>query len=162
MSRGLYYFLKLFRVGLLFLYVSAIDAAVQKFVEIDPVFELYVKTFEQDLARFGCPQKIENISVSLQDLGRVDGSIIGLCLRGLFNRSVSIDRGAWLGASDEERKGLIYHELGHCVLGRGHEDGEFVLTRRAKSLMNSFAVTRWQFDEDYYLEDLFSGCKDLF
>jgi hypothetical protein len=34
--------------------------------------------------------------------------------------TIIIDKTAWPAFTDAERVALLYHEMGHCVLGRGH------------------------------------------
>lgn len=49
--------------------------------------------------------------------------ILGRCLKySNGNRLIQIDPSYWTELNDSERKVLIYHELGHCVLGRPHSD----------------------------------------
>lgn len=53
----------------------------------------------------------------------------------------------------------IYHELGHCVLFRPHDD-RLMLNNMPESLMHSnpFKVlSAWYGDRDYYIDELFSG-----
>jgi hypothetical protein len=46
---------------------------------------------------------------------------IGVCtIWTTGERQIQIDREAWTSLSDSERIGLIFHELGHCDLNRGH------------------------------------------
>jgi hypothetical protein len=53
---------------------------------------------------------------------------------------ISVSESYWLTASDLEREELVFHELGHCILGRGHEDGAMPISGGSiyKSLMNSY------------------------
>lgn len=49
-------------------------------------------------------------------------SYVGVCITySTGNREVLIDKTFWDKASDSGREQLIFHELGHCVLGRGHQ-----------------------------------------
>ncbi len=38
------------------------------------------------------------------------------------SKIVTIDQGYWNRSSDIEREYVVFHELGHCVLGRDHSD----------------------------------------
>jgi hypothetical protein len=82
---------------------------------IDPAFAPYVKQFEDILGR-----SIGDIPIQF---GPQNGDVIGVCV--VWNsawREIKIDPNYWKdGAYDnDERMSLIFHELGHCVLNRGH------------------------------------------
>ena len=61
----------------------------------------------------------------------------------------------WQNASLLSREALILHELGHCVLGRGHND-ELFPDGREKSLMNSYLLRDRVYgpNREYYLKEL--------
>lgn len=47
----------------------------------------------------------------------------------------------WITATEAQREMVVYHELGHCLLGRGHEDGQLPLASGGytfKSIMNTY------------------------
>lgn len=47
----------------------------------------------------------------------------GACEHGLLGSKVVINREKWQTKTADMRRLLVYHELGHCVLGLGHEAG---------------------------------------
>ena len=54
--------------------------------------------------------------------GETHGSL-GVCTRSAFGgNEVTIDREWWNLCSPAAKRLLIFHELGHCVLGRAHRD----------------------------------------
>lgn len=81
-------------------------------------------------------------------------SFVGFCE--YDTQTVDIDAVAWKRMSDVIREQLIFHELGHCLLGRQHvgyiyEDG------RPKSIMypmvfSEYTYTHWRAE---YLNELF-------
>lgn len=88
-----------------------------------------------------------------------DSQVIGLC-ESLTNRYVLVRfrESWWYSHSYYERQQLVMHELGHCVLGRDHDDRE-LRNEIPRSLMHS---TLTMDDDEYnratrewYLEELF-------
>lgn len=77
---------------------------------------------------------------------------------------IEIDPVYWQSASEESRKGLILHELGHCALGRDHSSqtfyysGAFIIGQVPKSLMYPVNFYNWQYTdlESYYFNELFN------
>jgi len=52
---------------------------------------------------------------------------------------VLIDRSEWLVKSDSDRRYVVFHELGHALLGRGHEENSESIMSSYKSAMRNFA-----------------------
>lgn len=50
--------------------------------------------------------------------------VIGICNRGAFFREIDLDINFWLHNSPTARMAVLYHELAHCMCGRGHDYGE--------------------------------------
>lgn len=69
-----------------------------------------------------------------------------------------IDSGAGCNGNCFERKqALIFHELGHCVLGRTHKDDKYLgfnLSIMNSTLTKQSDVVRW---ENAYFEELFTN-----
>jgi len=60
------------------------------------------------------------ISVRLIDIG---GETVGRCLTFSNNtKTIELDRNYWDAQEDLGKEFVIYHELGHCLLDRGHLD----------------------------------------
>jgi hypothetical protein len=51
---------------------------------------------------------------------RLPEGIIGLCTSSAISATISIDPEYWETANDEQRKQLMFHELGHCFLDLDH------------------------------------------
>lgn len=69
------------------------------------------------------------------------------------NPLVTLDPGYWVEESDpSSRQELVYHELGHCLLGRGHVVGR-------ESIMNAVLITGaiLEGNKDDLLKDLFTN-----
>lgn len=91
-----------------------------------------------------------------------DPGEIGNCTRGGERHPIVIlDRRYWNGHDEFGRETLAFHELGHCILGRGHDnrtitiDGETI----PKSIMNGHVLRRsvYLLHREYYLQELFGG-----
>lgn len=85
------------------------------------------------------------------------GSTIGMCRMSSSGRnSVQLSSSAWSRGSATFQEMLVFHELGHCLLGRGHKNTR-MSSGQPESLMNSFI-----FDERTYLANRDQYLKELF
>ena len=97
-----------------------------------------------------------------------DAETAGECIWNFVaGRKIVINQSEWEGLTDDSRESLVFHELGHCVLHRGHNpdtisgldagitDGSLY----PKSLMNPTFVDggTYRLLQDYYLNELFNG-----
>jgi hypothetical protein len=106
---------------------------------VDPELEPYVQSFERAYGAFA------GVRVALADLTEDGYGTVGLCQMGGYG--VKIDRAyfeyyrEWMPEAVEQ---LVYHELGHCVFGLGHDDHEFGSTGPApwcpRSVMNPYTL----------------------
>ncbi len=85
-------------------------------------------------------------------------SVAGQCQRNDNRPSqIIIDEGVWNSSTDLEKEFLIFHELGHCILGRSHLDSAHP-DGRCISIMHSVAgVCRNEYEtrRSEYLDELF-------
>lgn len=87
--------------------LSACAPAVQ-----DSRVASYIEEFE---ATYGVSTR--SISIEFVDqIGSGNALYAGYCKDG----SIVINEAYWKANSNERREALIYHELGHCLFGRGH------------------------------------------
>ena len=97
------------------------------------------------------------ISINFGPTDRAKSSAIGLCLPIPFFPIVLIDRDFWSFASNPEREQLLFHELGHCLLWRGHTSKTF-RDGRPISIMNPVLILsdyEYMSNREYYLNELF-------
>ena len=87
--------------------------------------------------------------------------VVGRCLYAsyMFGRvglEVQIKKSTWLLMTEDERKVLIYHELGHCSLGLGHDERLYVdkcpISGMAPYIPNSFCMARY--GAEYYMKTI--------
>lgn len=81
---------------------------------------------------------------------------VGLCTRWSNGyRQIQVDRAYWDYISENEKRSLIFHELGHCDLNRNHE--ETVMSNYwPTSLMYPYNFGYPDGMEAYYMNELFN------
>lgn len=123
--------------------------------KIEPPYEDFVSSFEQTFHTkyFGSVRSYDN----LREYG-----VLGLCRNYGFNNRkniVFIDSRWWDGAGYDAREQMIFHELGHCVLNRKHEDSFIIrnATTIPKSIMYPVVfgeLSIYKDNRDYYINEL--------
>lgn len=121
-----------------------------------PSPEPFREKFQQQGAQYGAAFVTQTVSLSFRSFF---GATVGMCSFNSSGRNhVDLSSSAWQRGSNTFREMLVYHELGHCLLGRGHKNSKLT-SGQPESLMNS-----WMFDErtylanrDYYLKELFTA-----
>jgi len=114
----------------------------------------YDERFRSLAKVYGADLKNRTVSYSFRSFF---GTTVGMCSFSSSGRnSVQFSSSAWSKGSDTFKEMLAFHELGHCLLGRGHlndthGDG------RPESLMNS-----WLFNQNTYLANRDAYMKELF
>ena len=85
--------------------------------------EAYFQSFELEAHNYGVEVSLNDIDISgyIEDIE--ERGTLGQC-KSYSNGSkeVVIDNFYWSRADDMEREYLVFHELGHCILGREHHD----------------------------------------
>ncbi|MDB5242116.1 MAG: hypothetical protein JWP57_2741 [Spirosoma sp.] len=133
-------------------------------VEIEP----YVQHFRDEFKKRGQTPTTNNLIITF---GATQGSdVCGQCLleSGKTPRIIINTNGVcWRDANGYERECLVFHELGHCLLNRGHRNSRFP-NNAYVSLMNTndwdifgpctYPVGNDECDKrprrDYYLDEL--------
>lgn len=130
--------------------------------------EPYVQHFRDEARQRGQPIAVANLVVTF---GKTSGGdVCGQCLleAGQPPRVIlSADGYCWQNANANERECLVFHELGHCLLGRGHRTERFP-NQSYVSLMNPdntgvYATCRYPIDDfcdkrprrEHYVNELF-------
>ena len=136
--------------------VSCQDESAMEFA-VSPEFSGIVDRFKVEAEH-------RNVIVDLQGLGInfgiLDQSAIGRCLTYQSGRrEIVIEKSYWRRTTDIEKELLLFHELGHCILGRSHDDSTTSLGA-CKSLMTS-GKNNCTLDYSYdtrtaYLDELFN------
>lgn len=108
-------------------------------------------------------EKVDNLSIHFNEIHYGDGTewIVGLCTQRIYTYgppelSIDVDIKFWSDADDLTREALIFHELGHCLLNREHNND--TLNGVPVSLMHHSVVKSKDFGVSYdaYIDELFS------
>jgi hypothetical protein len=107
-------------VLLISLFLCACQRPVRHIVDIDPAFQGYVNEFVAESINQGRPISITNLIIAFSD--ELGPSTIGRCFYYSSDQpnKILINKQDWPYESDEYRRVTLFHELGHCVLGRPH------------------------------------------
>ena len=92
-------------------------------VSIESQFQPIVQNFVADAQTQGKPVTITNLII--QSVPSLPDEIMGECFSGgLSPPTIQISQEDWDVLTPDGQKVLLYHELGHCVLGRVHNYNE--------------------------------------
>jgi hypothetical protein len=109
---------------------------------VSPEFGDYYQGFLSEAGRFGSTLVSESVKVSFGAFE--EETDLGECAPG---GEVSINEARWSRLAHYDRELLIFHELGHCLLGQKH---------RAGSLMDPrLSGSQYAFRREAYLKELF-------
>jgi len=105
-------------------------------------------------------EPIADLIVEFGDTNYEANRVIGTCYYGTVPRIV-INSDFWERSSYYDKQVLLYHELGHCVLGRSHRD-DLTVESRPLSIMNSFHIGQFWYTGymDEYDSELMEGYKN--
>lgn len=99
---------------------------------VDEVLSPYLKRFENDIGVYTA-----GINAVFGD---TKAPIVGQCTTySDGRRDIEIDKEFWDQSDDLAREELIYHELGHCAMGLGH-DNSSLPDGCPKSIMNEYTL----------------------
>lgn len=96
------------------------------------------------------------LSIRIASLDSYGSSVIGLCETSSNLRRVTFDPDFWYSVSETQREILAHHELGHCVLFRGHRtsilsSGIYASIMYPQIMKSSTYTSNY----DYYQDELF-------
>lgn len=99
----------------------------------------------------------ENLVVEFRKLKK--NHVGGFCY--MKKNYVVINTKFWKRASDLSKESVVFHELGHCVLDRGHVVYDDKKWSCSPSLMGWRGATDRCYRQhyDYYINELFTGCR---
>ncbi len=141
--------------------------AVRQFSTTDPTFSKYVQEFEHNGRRI-----LNDGSFSVGDVPVNFGDTENPNFQGVCfeypdgTKEVIIKRSWWDNVSEEYRESLIFHELGHCRLGRDHLDTVWFKEETGEehkhSMMNTIIVSPGTYKDhkEQYQKELFTFKTD--
>lgn len=118
-------------------------------------FDKYVSKFYQKMGEQGLDNSRRDIAISFDE--NMDMDFVGLCHWGETPRRITINKYWWDGYEDDDRELLIFHELGHCVLNRSHNNDLSTWGRPVSIMENMGELWGWEYKYNYnsYIEELF-------
>jgi hypothetical protein len=134
--------------------------------EEDILYPLVDEDLWSYFVEFEKEASLRNIDIDLEQL-RLTGNIskihednvAGVCHYSSNSPNViTIDQSFWNQSSEYSKEMVVFHELGHCVLGKGHRedaDGNGSCLSIMRSGLGN-CITRYnQQNRAYYLDELF-------
>ena len=130
-------------------------------VDIDSELAPYFIIFQEEASNHGLNIDYESSNVSAEIIQIDEGSVAGTCsTNGHDLRHITIDQSFWNRASPLLREMVIFHELGHCILGRGHSEDQFdngicrsIMRSGLGDCIDAYSAT----NRTYYIEELFDS-----
>ncbi len=145
---------------ILFLIGCRPDANEDTLIHSDvAVLHDFLSTFELEAASRGFRINLDELDIDVVIEEIDDDNVAGTCQYSPNRPNlVTIDRSFWDSASDIWREMVVFHELGHCVLGRGHRE-DMDENGSCLSIIQSglgTCILRYnQVNRDYYIDELF-------
>jgi hypothetical protein len=147
-------------------FVSNVDnttatTSTQSYPKADQALWYYLQGFEKAAAERGITIHLNSTDLTAKIAEIDEANVAGMCTYGgHVGHDIVIDKGFWNSTNSVYYKEMVvFHELGHCILGRQHLETAFE-SNTCKSIMRSgvegcmdnyTATTR-----AYYLDELFS------
>ena len=129
--------------------------------DVDPEFEQYVQEFLVEAEKRGQSFDFRETGLSIRFSELPLNNANGRCYLGQYR--VEIDKLDWFSFSELFRSYLLFHELGHCALDRGHRndqfnDGSWMSVLKGDPFTDFDArkpVPYFGFRKEYYIDELF-------
>ncbi|NRB51143.1 MAG: hypothetical protein HRU41_25960 [Saprospiraceae bacterium] len=91
--------------------------------KVDEALQPYFERFDQEARARGLDFSVEMEELEADIIGIERDGVLGQChYSEQAPNIVEVDDEFWARASDLEKEYVVFHELGHCVLGRNHND----------------------------------------
>ncbi len=134
--------------------------------QVDQTFMPYVQNFELVSSEEGRDVKITDLIVAFGPTNSITET--GVCeIATNETPRVTINQGIWNTLNNHDRQEVIFHELGHCVLRRRHQDGEVRNHDNsawiAASIMYPYRIpgATYMANVDHYHGELFSKANEF-
>jgi hypothetical protein len=112
--------------------------------QIDKDLQPYVTSFAEEAKKRGIEIKYENLIMVFDSSSE---NLCGKCTKqpseGQRTIKIKKDFLCWKGVPNQNKEALVFHELGHCLLGRIHRD-DLLPNKADASLMNSNSYGPYQ------------------
>ncbi len=136
-----------------------LNTSLEELVTIDIALQSYFSEFETQGRARGLALDLSDYELT-GDIAEIhEDNVAGVCYYSSNQpNQITIDRSFWDRASDDLREMVVFHELGHCVLGRGHREDSnnngYCLSIM-RSGTGTCATLYNEANRRYYLDELF-------
>jgi hypothetical protein len=151
------------RILILIFLLTGCGKGIEDFIKIkglsrnkaktDPIFSEFINSFKLQF----------NVNVKVPIIFKeMDDKHAGVCYKYSDGyKEININKKYWDLFSQEQKEQLIYHELGHCVFNKGHDDTLLSYDRNCpNSIMRSYMFSWYEVNRCYipeynhYMENL--------
>ncbi|MBX2815970.1 MAG: hypothetical protein KTR24_08230 [Saprospiraceae bacterium] len=150
-----------------FLSLAAISCQKDQTVQSEPEFPgvqealwPYFRLFEDEAAARGLTVDLVASRITAEIASIDEGNVIGRCQYGRYSGNhITIDAEFWTRSGHLGREMVVFHELGHCYLGRGHREDAFQSGSCASIMRSGTCCCRDAYrtsTRSYYVDELFS------
>jgi hypothetical protein len=108
---------------------------------VEKDFEKYIETFKIEAAKRNVKIDLSNLIIKFN--ANIASEKCGQCTQkpgnALSQKTIEISRETicWKDAYDQTRESLIFHELGHCILGRINHKDDLLPNKAKASIMST-------------------------
>jgi len=88
-------------------------------IYVDPEFSQFFNDFKNDAKKYNVPLDLYKLRIYF--VPALPDNVVGRCFA--VTNTVQLSESTWQVLSTAQKKALIYHELGHCLLLRDHVSG---------------------------------------
>jgi hypothetical protein len=133
------------------------------FANVDERLWEYFESFENEAALRGIHIDLNEEGTSGVISPISDEGVAGTCQYNSHFNHVTVDEDFWTRGHVLLREFVVYHELGHCVLHRDHEESSFdngICRSIMRSGLEDCRDAYTQQNRAYYLDELFSTIEN--
>ena len=140
------------------------EEVIERFANVDERLWDFFESFENEAA-------LRGIAIDLNEEGTTgvispisDDGVAGTCQYNSHFNNVTVDEGFWNRGSTLFREFVVFHELGHCVLHRDHEESSFdngICRSIMRSGLEDCRDAYIDQNRSYYLDELFSTLDNI-
>ena len=150
-----------------YLYISTVLLALLAFscqkqtamAVVDDEMKVHYEAFEYEAASRGKAIDLEKLQVN-GHIAQIDiEDVIGQSIKEGSNITIKVDPVYWEKANYMERELLIFHELGHAILEREHQDATIRFNQCTSIMRSSSSVCKCNYNSStrvQYLNELFN------
>lgn len=116
-------------------------------------FQSYYYQFMQDMADYR--KSVISRSVVIKFDKMTNKGSIAECHYSQPRHTIKVQKAYWNASSDTTKRIIMYHELGHCILYRGHNDEKDSLGRPLSIMYPKIIpASLFRVNKEYYLNEL--------